>query len=149
MSFVFKLRSLLEFRKHRRNLCRQLLAQVLADEEALLADRQRVLASREQQFAEIRELSRQGRVTVEGAVARRFHSGQLLVVLRTIEAKRRLVGQQLQLCRETLVKADTEVKVLERLEERQRHEFEYHAERRNQFEREDAWMARRLLEAAR
>jgi hypothetical protein len=39
--------------------------------------------------------------------------------------------------------------VLERLEERQRQEFEYHAERRNQCEREDAWMARRLLEAAR
>jgi flagellar protein FliJ len=149
VSFVFKLRSLLEFRKHRRNLCRQLLAQILADEATLLAERQRVLASREQQFAEIRELSRQGHVTVEAAIARRYHSGQLLVVLRTIEERRRLVGQQLQLCRETLVKADTEVKVLERLEDRQRQEFEYHAERRNQFEREDAWMARRLLETAR
>jgi hypothetical protein len=149
VSFVFALRSLLEFRRHRRNLCRQLLAQVLADEAALLNERHNVLASRERQFAEIRDLSRRGRVSVEGAVSRRYHSGQLLGQARMIEEKRRLVGQQLQLCREALAKADTEVKVLERLEERQRAEFEYRSERRSQFEREDAWMARRLLEAAR
>jgi hypothetical protein len=147
--FIFALRPLLEFRRHRRDLCRQLMAQVLADEAVLLGERQSVLASRERQFEEIRGLSRRGRVAVEGAVSRRYHSGQLLALLRTLEEKRRLISQQLQLCRETLVKADTEVKVLERLEERQRGEFEYRAERRNQFEREDAWMARRLLETAR
>ena len=149
MSFVFALRSLLEFRRHRRDLCRQILAQVLADEAALVTEKQNALASRERQFAEIRELSRRGRVSVEGAISRRYHSGQLLGHVRMIEDRRRLVGQQLQLCREALVKADTEVKVLERLEERQRAEFEYHAERRSQFEREDAWMARKLQGAAR
>jgi flagellar protein FliJ len=147
--FVFTLRPLLEFRRHRRNLCRQLLAQVLADEAALLGERQTALVSRERQFAEIRGLSRRGRVGIEGAISRRYHSGQLLAQVRLIEEKRRLVGQQLQLCREALVKADTEVKVLERLEERQRAEFLYRDERRSQFEREDAWMARRILEAAR
>jgi hypothetical protein len=149
VSFVFALRSLLEFRRHRRDLCRQILAQVLADEAALVTEKQNALASRERQFAEIRELSRRGRVSVEGAISRRYHSGQLLGHVRMIEDRRRLVGQQLQLCREALVKADTEVKVLERLEERQRAEFEYHAERRSQFEREDAWMARKLQGAAR
>jgi flagellar FliJ protein len=147
--FVFRMRSLLEFRRHRRGLCRQMLAQVLADEANLLAQRQAALASRERQFEEIRGLSRQGRVVVEGAISRRYHSGQLLAQVRTIEEKRRLISQQLQLCREALIKADTEVKVLERLEERQRQEFAYHAERHDQFEREDAWMARRLQEAAR
>ena len=147
--FVFALRPLLEFRRHRRNLCRQLLAQVLSDEAALLAERQTALASRERQFAEIRGMSRRGRVSIEGAISRRYHTGQLLGQVRLIEEKRRLVGQQLQLCRDALVKADTEVKALERLEDRQRAEFEYRAERRNQFEREDAWMARRFEEAAR
>jgi hypothetical protein len=147
--FVFGLRPLLEFRRHRRNLCRQLLAQVLADEGALLAHKRTALASRERQFAEMRALSRIGRVSIEGAISRRYHSGQLMGQVRMIEDKHRLIGQQLQLCREALVKADTEVKALERLEERQRAEFKYHDERRNQFEREDAWMARRLQEAAR
>jgi hypothetical protein len=149
VSFVFALRPLLEFRRHRRNLCRQLLAQVLSDEAALLAEKQTVLASRERQFAEIRGMSRRGRVSIEGAISRRYHTGQLLGQVRLIEEKRRLVGQQLQLCRDALVKADTDVKALERLEDRQRADFEYRAERRNQFEREDAWMARRLQEAAR
>ncbi len=147
--FVFALRPLLEFRRHRRNLCRQLLAQVLADEAALLADRQTALASRERQFAEIRGLSRRGHVSIERAISRRYHTGQLLGQVRVIEEKRRLVAQQMQLCRDALVKADTEVKALERLEERQRAEFQYRAERRSQFEREDAWMVRRLQEAAR
>ncbi|HEV8003930.1 MAG TPA: hypothetical protein VGP63_28955 [Planctomycetaceae bacterium] len=147
--FVFRLRSLLEFRRHRRDLCRQLLAQVLAAEANLLAERQSALASRARQFEEIRGLSRQGRVVVEAAISRRYHSGQILLQVRIIEEKRRLVSQQLQLCRDALVKADTEVKVLERLEERQRQEFAYHAERHIQFEREDAWMARRLQEAVR
>jgi flagellar FliJ protein len=149
VSFVFALRPLLEFRRHRRNLCRQLLAQVLSDEAALLAERQTALASRERQFAEIRGMSRRGPVSIEGAISRRYHTGQLLGQVRLIEEKRRLVGQQLQLCRDAIVKADTDVKALERLEDRQRAEFEYRAERRNQFEREDAWMARRLQEAAR
>jgi len=149
VSFVFPLRSLLELRRHRRNLCRQLLAQVLADEAALLAQRQSALVSRERQFQEIRGLSRHGRVRIEGAISRRYHSGQLLAQVRTIQEKRRLVAQQLQLCREALVKADTEVKALERLEERRRAEYEYHADRRSQFEREEAWMARKLQEAAR
>jgi flagellar FliJ protein len=149
VSFVFALRPLLEFRRHRRNLCRQLLAQVLSDEAALLAEKQAVLASRERQFAEIRGMSRRGRVSIEGAISRRYHTGQLLGQVRLIEEKRRLVGQQLQLCRDAIVKADTDVKALERLEDRQRADFEYRAERRNQFEREDAWMARRLQEAAR
>jgi flagellar FliJ protein len=147
--FVFRLQTLLEFRRHRRDLCRQLLGQVLADESALLAERHNVLASRDRQFAEIRNISRQGRVRIEGAIARRYHSGQLLAQVRRIEERRRLVGQQLQLCREALVKADTDVKLLERLEERQRGEFEHQSQRRDQFEREDAWMARKLQEASR
>jgi flagellar FliJ protein len=147
--FAFALRPLLEFRRHRRDLCRQLLAEVLGDETALLAERQAVLQFRERQFAEMRGLIRPGKVSVERAISRRYHSGQLLVQVRMIEDKRRVVGQQLQLCRDALVKADMEVKVLERLEERQRSEFEYRAERKAQVEREDAWTARRLLGAAR
>lgn len=147
--FVFILRPLLEFRRHRRDACRQLLAQVLADDAALVAKRQTALASRQRQFDEIRDLSRSGPVSVERAVSRRYHSGQLLALVRALDEKRRLVGQQMQLCRDALVKADQEVKVLERLQERQRGEYEYRAERVSQFEREDAWMARKLLEASR
>ncbi len=128
--FVFSLSALLTFRKNRRDHCQRLLAQVLADEADLVSQREKLIAERDRQFEEIRRLSRRGRVAVEGAAMRRYHSIQLLGSARGIDEKRQLVAQQLLLCRQALSKADAEVKVLERLEEKQRAAFLYHAERR-------------------
>jgi hypothetical protein len=147
--FVFSLAALLKYRKNVREHCQRLLAQVLADDAGLLAERERLLANRDRQFEEIRRLSRRGRVTVDGAATRRYHSLQLLGDVRGIDEKRKVVAQQLQLCRQALTKADGEVKVLERLEEKQRAVFLYEAERRAQHEREDAWNSRWLLEKLR
>lgn len=147
--FVFSLSAVLKFRKNRRDHCQRLLAQVLADEADLLSQRGKLIAERERQFQEIRNLSRRGRVAVEGAALRRFHSIRLLGSVRGIDDRRQLLAQQLQLCRQALSKADAEVKVLERLEEKQRAEFAYWAERRAQHEREDAWTSRWLLEESR
>ena len=148
-SFVFSLTALLKYRKNRREHCQRLLAQVLADDAGLLSERERLLANRDRQFEEIRRLSRSGRVVVDGAATRRYHSLQLLGDVRGIDEKRKLVAQQLHLCRQALTKADAEVKVLERLEEKQRAVFLYEAERRAQHEREDAWNSRWLLEKSR
>ena len=128
--FVFSLAALRKYRKNVREHCQRLLAQVLADDAGLLAERERLLANRDRQFEEIRRLSQRGRVTVDGAATRRYHSLQLLGDVRGIDEKRKLVAQQLQLCRQALTKADGEVKVLERLEEKQRAVFLYEAERR-------------------
>jgi flagellar biosynthesis chaperone FliJ len=147
--FVFSLSALLKFRKNRRDHCRRLLAQILADDAGLVSERVRLLSQRNRQFEEIRGLSRRGRVSVDGTATRRYHSLQLLGSVRGIDEKRRLTAQQLHLCRQALSKADAEVKVLERLEEKQRADFQYRAERRAQFELEDAWMARQLLEKTR
>jgi flagellar protein FliJ len=147
--FVFSLAALLKYRKNRRDHCQRLLAQILADDASLTAQRQQLIVERERQFAEIRGLSRKGHVTVDGAASRRFHSIQLLVGVRGVDERRQLVAKQLQLCRQALTKADAEVKVLERLEEKQRAEFMYWAERRAQHEREDAWTSRWLVEKSR
>ena len=144
--FVFSLQALLNYRKSRRDLCRQLFAQILADDERLASDRRRLTAIRNRQFEEIRSLSKRGRVSVEGTAMRRFHSGQLLGQLRLVDERRNLVAQQLQMCREALVKADAEVKVLERLEEKQRAAFLEDLERRAQREREEAWSSRWIQE---
>jgi len=97
--FVFSLAALLKYRKNVREHCQRLLAQVLADDAGLLAERERLLANRDRQFEEIRRLSRRGRVTVDGAATRRYHSLQLLGDVRGIDEKRKVVAQQLQLCR--------------------------------------------------
>ncbi len=147
--FTFPFRALLSYRRNRRDLCRQLLAQVLADEAGLASERKRVLSDRTRQLDEIRQLSRPGPVAVDRAASRRFHSLQLLAQVRGLEEKRRVIAGQLQLCRQALAKAEADVQVLERLEERQRAEFLYQAERRAQHEREEVWTACRIVEAAR
>jgi flagellar export protein FliJ len=147
--FVFSLSALLKYRKNRRDHCQRLLAQVLADDAGLSAQRHKLLAQRERQLTEIRGLSRKGHVTVDGAASRRYHSIQLLAHVRGVDERRQLVAKQLDLCRQALTKADAEVKVLERLEEKQRAAFVYRAEQRAQNEREDAWSARWLLEKSR
>jgi flagellar protein FliJ len=147
--FVFSLAALLKYRKNRRDHCQRLLAQILADEAGLLSQRGKLIAQRERQFEEIRGLSRKGHVTVDGAATRRYHSIQLLGNVRGIDERRQLVGKQLLLCRQALSKADADVKVLERLEEKQRAAFIYRAEQRAQHEREDAWTSRWLLEKTR
>lgn len=146
--FVFRLGALLNYRKSRRDLCRQLLVQILADENRLLSDHRSLTSIRNRQFEEIRSLSHRGRVSVEGTAMRRLHSGQLLGQLRLVDEKRKLVAQQLKLCRDALAKADADVKVLERLEDRQRTEFLERLERRAQREREEAWTAGWIRENA-
>jgi flagellar export protein FliJ len=147
--FVFSLAALLKYRKNRRDHCQRLFAQILADEASLLSQRGKLIAQRERQFEEIRRLSRQGHVTVDGTATRRYHSIQLLGNVRGVDERRQLVAKQLLLCRQALSKADAEVKVLERLEEKQREAFIYLAEQRAQHEREDAWTSRWLLEKSR
>jgi len=147
--FVFSLAALLKYRKNRRDHCQRLLAQILADEAGLLSQRGKLIAQRERQFEEIRGLSRKGHVTVDGAATRRYHSIQLLGNVRGVDERRQLVAKQLLLCRQALSKADADVKVLERLEEKQRAAFIYRAEQRAQHEREDAWTSRWLLEKTR
>lgn len=147
--FVFPLQALLNYRRNRRDLCRQVLAQILSDDLSLMNEREKLVAARERQFDEIRDLSRRGSVGVGGAAMRRYHSIQLLANVHSIDGRRQLLAQQLQFCREALAKADGEVKLLERLEEKQRAEFLYVAERRAQHEREDAWAARRVVEETR
>ena len=105
-------------------------AQVLADEVGLLSERERLLANRDRQFEEIAQAQPAWTCHRDGAATRRYHSLQLLGDVRGIDEKRKLVAQQLQLCRQALTKADAEVKVLERLEEKQRAAFLYEAERR-------------------
>jgi flagellar export protein FliJ len=147
--FVFPFRSLMSYRRNRRDLCRQFLAQILAEDAQLVTQRNQLWGEHDHQFEEIRKLNKSGRVSVDGTAMRRYHTGQLQSRIAAVEQNRRLLAQQLQLCRRALMQADGEVKVLERLEEKQRAAFLYEAERRAQLEREDGWTARRLLEASR
>lgn len=145
--FRFQFDALLRLRRHKRDLCRQLLAQVFASDQELLNRRARVEADRNEVLDQLRGLGGAGQtVDIDRAAARRFHSGQLLVELRLIDRNRDLVAQQIRLCREALIKADQDVRVLEKLQEKQRAEFLYQQERRAARELEEAWLSSRIAE---
>lgn len=149
MMFVFKFAALLRIRRHRRDQCRQLLAEVLSDIRALEVQRAELEQRRTGQLDELRSLGRPGPVDVDRAAARRYFAGQLVGELAGLARRQELVEQQLELCRQTLVKADQDVKVLEKLEEKQRAAFQFESERRGARELEEAWQAARLTEVRR
>jgi len=148
-TFAFKFEPVLKLRRYRRDLCRQLLAQILDDDARLVDSRRRLEDFRLRQLDELRDLGRAGAVNVDQSAARRYHSAQLAAEVRLVDHRRTIVAQQLDLCRQALVRADQEVKALEKIEERQRGEFVYEAERQAARELEDAWSAARAVEASR
>ena len=148
-TFAFKFEPVLKLRRYRRDVCRQLLAQVLADDAQLVSQRQRLEFARERQLDELRALSEGGVVDISGAAARRYHSGQLAGEIRAVEYRREVVAQQIALCRQALVRADQDVKALEKIGEKQRREYEDEQDRLGARELEDVWSSARSAEIRR
>jgi flagellar FliJ protein len=147
--FRFQLEPLLRFRRHRRDLCRQVLAQLVADDRALAAQQQAVERSRAELLDELRGIGKQGEVDVDRAVTRRDFAGQLVADAKLLQHRKTLLAAQLELCRQALLKSDQEVKAIEKLEDQRRAEFEYQNARRGQQMLEDAWSAARRRGPAR
>ncbi len=144
--FFFQFESLLQVLQNRRNLRRHLLAQVLINDRALIEQRQEIERNRAGQLDELRGFGKTGEVAVDRSASRRDFAGQLLGDIGLVECRRELVQQQLQLCRTALVKADQDVKVLEKLAEKQRSEHLYRQERCAARELEDVWSSMQLTE---
>jgi flagellar export protein FliJ len=137
---------LLKYRRHQRDVCRQVLGKVLARDGELAALQEELQRERAGQLDELRHLSEAGTVAVDRSASRRYHAGRLSVEIRQVEFSREQLAQQLALCREALVKADQAVKALEKLEETRREEFLAERERRDGREREEVWLAGRATE---
>ena len=132
---------MLRFRRNRLDQCQQMLARLLADDRTLVEQRRQLQSQRLEQLDELRRLGEAGGVDVDGSASRRYYSGQLLGQTAVVDHNRELLQQQLQLCRQALMKANQEVKALEKLAERRRAEFVYEDERRTARVLEDTWAA--------
>ena len=144
--FRFPLEPLLDYRKHRRDLCRQQLAQTYAEEQSLQVQQQRLEQQRTQLIAELRELGAHGEVDIERAASRRYYAGRLLGDIAAMVRQRQAVRERMELCRRDVIKADQDVKVLEKLKQKQQTVFRDDAERREGRELEDTWSAARAGE---
>jgi len=139
--FVFRLDPLLRLRRNQRDHCRQLLAEIVRRDDELQGQRRQIELQRITQFDEIRHVSAQGPVNVDGALSRRQYLGQLVFDIAQIERNRALLQQQMQLCRQALIKADQGVKVLEKLAEKQHQEFRFQQDQREARDVEETWQA--------
>lgn len=146
--FQFRLQSLLTYRESRRDLVRQYLAQMLAKDHELETERQTILDQRTALLTEMYALQQAQQLNVDHAASRRFHAGQLSVDAELIAQQRKRLGEQIAQCRQALTKADQNVKVLEQLSEKQLAEFLIKDEQRQAKQREDAWQAGKLAQAA-
>jgi flagellar biosynthesis chaperone FliJ len=146
--FSFPLRVALKYRQHRRDMCRLLLAEVLADLQKLNEDRASLVEHQDRQAAEIRTIGQAGTVDVDAAASRRFHIARLSMEISLVDHRRETVGQQLELCRQALTIADQEVKALEKLEARRRQDHDQQLERERALELEDTWLAAHRREFA-
>ena len=147
--FKFKLAALLKYRVYRRDMCRRLLAEVMADERAVVERITKFQASRTQALDELRAMGRGGRINVDRTIARRYYAGQLFAEIQMAERQREVIRQQLDLCRQALILADRDVKALEKLEARQRDEFLREEEHRAGRELDDVWLSAHAREFSR
>jgi flagellar export protein FliJ len=147
--FRFKFESVLRYRQSRRDLCRQYLAQVLADDRQLFNQRERLQKEQQRQLQELRAIGKAGTISVEGATARRYYIGQLAGEIRVVDHNRTIVAGQIELCRKALAQAEKEMKVLEKLKDTQAALARNEQLRREGLELEEVWRAAHIREFSR
>lgn len=147
--FRFRFESLLAFRKSRRDQCCQILSVLFADLEKLGLKKQKTIGHRLDQLSELRDLSQKGQMDVDRLTSRRFHAGQLLVEIESIEQHEDQLDGQIEICRKLLTEAEREVKVIEKLREKHKADYVENRERSERIELEQTWLGLKSGEYAR
>lgn len=144
--FRFKFDALLKYRKNRRDQIQVVLAQLIGQVTDLEENLDRLRLDRGQQLKQIRGNYQQGAVDIDAASSRRYFATQLEYQIQATEFEKKQIQDRIAACRQTLVQADQDVKVLERLEEKQRLDFIADTQRRSELELEDIWSAGHCME---
>lgn len=137
----FRLDKVLEYRKHLRLEARNALASAIGDEQALLDYQAKTERQKQQQMGELATFAQTEAFNVEAAARRRYFMGQLdiqlMIVAEQLVQARMIVEQQ----RQVLVKADQEVKALERLREKHFDEETSQEQKRSEIELSEQWQS--------
>lgn len=139
--FQFQFESVLKMRRHKRNLCRQLLGEILQSDQKLIQQKQNLEQIKQEQFQEIRLRQSSGIVDIDGATSMRFYAGQLQSQIQNVIANREIVQKQISVCRQSLARAEQDVKAMEKLSDKYRAQFQYEQNRKESLELEETWSA--------
>lgn len=138
--FTFRLESVLAYRRGLRDQVQQVLSQLLREDEEWIRKSEEVEARRAGTMDELKKIVSAGTVNVDQAAMRRYYAGMTSVELLTIAQQREVVAENLRRCREVLAKTEQDVRLLEKLREKQLAEFNEAEERRAGRDREEAWL---------
>ena len=127
--FRFRLQTLRRLREIHRDEQRGRLATAFEAERILTEQRDQVDAERATLNASQREMMLQGRLDVNQLLATQRYSLTLEAHARTLADQAAKLSEEVERRRQTLVEADREVRVLDKLEERQRREHREAADR--------------------
>ncbi len=137
----FRLDKVLEYRKHLRLEARNALASAISDEQTLLEHQARVNRQKSHQLAELATFTQSEVVNVEAAARRRYFTGQLDIQLMLVAEQLVQAQQVVEQKRMVVVKADQEVKALERLRENHFEEETSHELKRTEIELSEQWQS--------
>jgi len=137
----FRLDKVLEYRKHLRMEARNALASAISDEQTLLEHQARVNRQKGQQLAELAAFTQSEVLNVEAAARRRYFTGQLDIQLMLVAEQLVQAQQVVEQRRMVVVKADQEVKALERLREKHVEEETSHELKRTEIELSEQWQS--------
>lgn len=137
----FSLEKVLEYRRHVRQERRSDLATALAVEQALISERADVENQRSGQLQELAALSRSESLDVDGAARRRYFTTQLDIQLLVIEQQMEPARIRVEAKRNELVRADQDVKALEKLRAGHFSTEQYAENRRTEHALAEQWQS--------
>ncbi|MCA8986300.1 MAG: hypothetical protein KDA78_01575 [Planctomycetaceae bacterium] len=142
MSFQFRLESVLRYRRHQLDLCRQLMSEVLRDIERCELEIQQTLADRAEALQYLRQISESGQLDVRKMSTIRLEIVSHEKSERNQRNSAARYQKQLELCRQAVQKADAAVKALEKLKTRQLQQAQKEEQKRTDLTTQEIWLAR-------
>lgn len=137
----FPLDKVLDYRGHLRLEKRNALAAAMADERELVAHREQVESQRSALLEELTEIAQARDMDVAGAARRRHFVGRLDIELMILEQHIAEARKKVELARIELIKADQDVKAIEKLKEKHVAEQTYVALKTAERELGEQWQA--------
>ncbi len=144
--FRFRLQSLLRLRELARDQRRAELAQAYQAEAILAAQQQELEGLRERIVQEQAKAAGPGPVDVERLLECRRYEMLIHSQQRQLKAKQEMVEQEIQRRQQAAVEADRQVRLLERLRERQQQRHRFEEQRREIKQLDEAAQLRYLRE---
>lgn len=145
MAFQFRLQALLELRTRTRDAARQKLADALASQREVDARREQMSLDIRQHENQVRDLGT-GQINIARLNRQRHYLTHLGQQLRTSQQEATEAAKLVEQRQSELAIAEQEVRLLEKLREKQSDEFYYEQEKKAELQREEAWQNSRLIE---